>query len=322
MDWSKTRPLALITRNAPTTGIASGAPCEQISTTVPDLGHWPARVVWLVLPFTAGPALAAALDPRSAPIRLTASTLLWVGWAVTLGATLVPRSVSLTVVRTLAPAALVAAIWATLARDHVSTAGVVAIATTALALGAIFLPTTGEAFVDGSSYGPERRMTLRTPSGLLLGPVPLTWTVVVGGIVAGPLLLAGRQWAAGAVAVVVGVPAAALGVRSLHQLARRWVVFVPAGLVLHDPLALPEPHLFLRSSIRWLGPAAAGTDAIDLTGGAAGLALELELFEPLDLLRRTGRGATATEPATHLLFTPVRPAALLDEARSRRITVR
>ena len=277
------------------------------------------RVSWLVLPFTAGPALAAALDPRSGPVRLTASALLWVGWAVALGASLVPRSVSLTLLRAAAPAALAAAVAAALAGHHASAASIVGIATTALAAGSALLPATGDAFVDGSSYGPERRMTLRTPSALLLGPVEMMWVATIGGLLAGPLLLAGRQWAAGAVALAVGLPSAALGLRSLHQLSRRWVVFVPAGFVLHDPLALAEPQLILRSGVRRLGPAEAGSQAVDLTGGALGLSLELALAEPVDLLRRSGRGPATSESVTELLFTPARPAELLDEARRRRI---
>ncbi|MCU1353957.1 MAG: hypothetical protein JWM05_3166, partial [Acidimicrobiales bacterium] len=275
------------------------------------LGPWPIRVAWLVLPFTLGPAMADALAPRSAAVRVVASALLWLGWAVALGATLVPRSSSLTIVRVLAPAALAAAGWAALASGRPTVADVVALATTALAVGVALLPTTGETFVDGSSYGPERRMLLRPPSGLLLGPIELAWAVAVAGIVAGPLLLAARAWVLGAIAVAVGLAAAAWCLRSLHQLSTRWVVFVPTGMVLHDPLAAPEPHLFLRKGIRRLGPAAAGTAALDLTGGAAGLALELELVEPLEMLLRSGRTGAGTEAVTRLLFTPSRPAALL-----------
>ena len=77
---------------------------------------------------------------------------------------------------------------------------------------------------------------------------------------------------------VVGVPAAAIASRALHGLARRWVVFVPAGLVLHDLHAMVDPVLFPRSSIRRLGPAPTDPgDAVDLTQRALGLALELEL---------------------------------------------
>ena len=38
---------------------------------------------------------------------------------------------------------------------------------------------SGEAFVDGSSYGDERRMPLRPPVAVLAGPVPLAWAALL-----------------------------------------------------------------------------------------------------------------------------------------------
>jgi hypothetical protein len=121
--------------------------------------------------------------------------------------------------------------------------------------------------------------------------------------------------------VVIGAALVRFGTRSLHQLSRRWIVFVPSGMVLHDPVGQPEPTLFLRRSIRRLGPAPAGTEALDLTQGAFGLALQLDLSEPTDMVVPRGRSTTETVTVDSLLFTPTRPAALLDEARTRRITV-
>ena len=104
--------------------------------------------------------------------------------------------------------------------------------------------------------------------------------------------------------------------RALHGLARRWVVFVPAGLVLHDPHALVEPVLFPRRSIRRLGPAPAdaGAGRRDLTQGALGLALELELAEPVAISPRRADRTVQVESVGRLLFTPTRPGALLGEA--------
>jgi hypothetical protein len=130
--------------------------------------------------------------------------------------------------------------------------------------------------------------------------------------------------------------------RSLHQLSRRWVVLVPAGFVVHDPFTMPEPQLFLRRTITRLGPALEADDrvveapligpdptdlepvgdrVIDLTAGAPGLALELRLAEPVDLLLRRGRRTAETVPALAILFTPARPTRVLDAARERRIPV-
>ncbi|HEY4377403.1 MAG TPA: hypothetical protein VGM93_09600 [Acidimicrobiales bacterium] len=288
---------------------------------MPDLGLWPARASWFTVPLLAGPALAHSLSRHSTPVRLVAEVLLWGAWAVAFGASLVPRSTSLTAFRALVPVGVVAAAWATADRGHLGAAEGVALAVTFVALVAALLPITGEAFADGSSYGPERRMILRPPIWLVAGPIEVVWAVAVAGVATGPLLLAARAWVAGGLAIAVGAPATWFTVRALHQLSRRWVVFVPSGFVLHDPLATPEPHLFVRRMVARLGPAEAATDAVDLTGGAIGLALEIDLTEPIELFRRTARRGTATEMVERVLFTPTRPAELLDEARSRRIRV-
>lgn len=300
------------------------------SRPVPDLRPWPARVTWVVLPLALGPALTDALATRSHDVRWTAAVLLWAAWTVTLVALLVPRTASLTALRVASPAVLVVAAWAAWINDRAAggaggggagVADVVALASAALAVAAAFSPLTGDVFVDGSSYGPERRMALRAPTALLLGPLPLAWLVAVAGIGTGPLLLAAHQWVAGAIGLIVGAPLVRFALRSLHQLARRWIVFVPGGMVLHDPVGQPEPTLFLRRSVRHLGPAPAATRALDLTQGAFGLALQLDLAEPTDMVLPRGRSTVETVVVDSLLFTPTRPGALLDEARARRLPV-
>ncbi len=119
---------------------------------------------------------------------------------------------------------------------------------------------------------------------------------------------------------LVAVPVAGVLWRSLHGLSRRWVVFVPAGLVLHDPMTLVDPVLFRRQVVDVLRPAPADSDALDLTQRAPGLALELVLKEEAHLvLLRPGRRTADTVTASRLLFTPTRPGAALQEARTRRV---
>ena len=91
----------------------------------------------------------------------------------------------------------------------------------------------------------------------------------------GPLLLAAQQWVIGAVLTAVGLVVVLALARALHQLARRWVVFVPAGVVVHDPLGLVDPVLLPRGWVQGFAPAPADTDATDLTMGAPGLAVEI-----------------------------------------------
>jgi hypothetical protein len=287
-----------------------------------DLGPWPLRVLWAMLPLTSGAAFGASLDTTATPFRTTCTLALWAIWAVTLMASLVPRPSTLTVVRIVAPAAPLAAIWATAAGDVSTVSTIAALLSTLAAAAAALHPVTGDAFVDGSSYGNERRMALRPPGPLLLGPIELAWLAVVAGLAAGPLLLAAEQWVAGALALVVGAPVAGLSARALYGLARRWIVFVPNGLVLHDPMAVSDPVLLPRASMKRLGPAPADTGALDLTQGALGLALEIDLDDPVRLVQAKGGSAGEIEETTAILFTPSRPAALLTEAAKRRVPVR
>ena len=279
---------------------------------------WALRVAWAVLAFTAGPAFADALDGRSRPVQVVASLALWGAWAAVLVASLVPHPVSLTVVRSATPAAALAA--AAVALDgHGSP---LAVSTTTLAMAVALLPETGTVFVNGPAYPNERRFLLRAPAPLLLGVLAVVWALATAPLVAGPLLLAARQWVAGAVVLAVGAPLSLVLYRALHGLSRRWLVFVPAGVVLHDPIALADPVLFRRQLVARIGPAPADTDALDLTSTAPGLGLELVLTEEVPLVRaRPGQRMGEAASPSKVLFTPTRPGAVLAEAAQRGLPV-
>jgi hypothetical protein len=285
---------------------------------------WPFRVLWLVLPVLAGPAIADALGDRSRSVQVVASVMAWACWGAVLAASLVLRTVTLTVVRALAPGAVVLCAWAALASDELAwgLAGVVA---AVLAAVAALAPDTADAFVDGSSYGDERRVALRVPVAMAAGPVPIAWALAAAGLVAGPLLLAAELWVAGGIALVVGVPIVVAVAPRLHLLSRRWLVFVPAGVVVHDPLAMAEPVLLQRHLLRRIGPAgaaaAARDGALDLTGGALGLALELRTAEPFAVGLRKGRETIETSGVPAVLVTPGRPATTMEIAAERKLPV-
>ncbi|MGH9235215.1 MAG: hypothetical protein ACRD0R_17970 [Acidimicrobiales bacterium] len=283
---------------------------------------WPARVTWLLLPLAAGPALGDALAEQLADeraVQIVASAGAWLVWVAVLVATLVPTTVSLTVLRIAAPTAVLASL-AALVTVGTTGAAVGGLAAALVAALATLAPETAEVFVDGSSYGDERRLPLRVPAALLAGPAELAWLAAVAGPVAGPLALAAGRWVVGVLALAAGLPAAWWGARALHSLARRWLVFVPAGVVVHDPLTLAEPVLLRRGLVRSVGPAPADTEALDLTGGASGLALEVRLSEPVALVPVARRRLTAeVTDVDALLVTPSRPGRVLAEARRRRL---
>ena len=277
-----------------------------------DLGRlhpWLVRAAWAVLPFVTGPAFAAALDERSDAVRTVSSVGLWAVWGIALCASLVLHPVALTVLRCVAPLGVAAAVWSR---------GPFAVAATLVALVVAFLPETGVAFVNGPAYPNERRFPLRVPGPLLLGPLLLAWALTVGAPVAAVLLLAAERWIAGGAAAVVGAASVVVLGRALHGLSRRWVVFVPAGLVLHDPMTLADPVLFPKLQIAGIDPAEASTTALDLTQRSPGLAIELALKEAASLvLTKPGERVGPTVDADRLLFTPTRPGAVLREARER-----
>ena len=281
---------------------------------------WVLRALWSLLPFTVGPALAAALHGSSVPVRSTASAGAWLAWAGVVVALLVAAPGGLTVLRVVAPTAVAAALWAAGTQEAGTTQVAMALASTSATAAASLLPETGSWLVNGAAYGDERRHLLRPPALLLAGPVPLAWAALVASVIAGPLLVAAGRVMAGGIALVVGAPVALVAARALHSLTQRWAVLVPAGLVLKDHLSVLDPVLLRRTDIEVLRPAPPGSDSLDLTAGATGLALEALLHEAVPLVRvRPGRRGGEPGRSAALRFTPTRPGLVLAEARLRRI---
>lgn len=283
---------------------------------------WLLRTVWSSLPLTAGGLVGDAVDGRSGAVRLVVAVLAWAAWGLGLVAALIPHVVSLTALRLLFPGASVATIVATFAAPDIGATAIVAIATTAVSAVLAMGAPVGERWIDAMSYGDESRLPLRPPGMLLLGPLPLAALVPIGTAIAGPLLLAARQWLTGGAVVVVGGAASVVAVRALHALTDRWLVLVPAGLVLHDHLALADPILLRRLSIASLGPALQGTTARDFTQQSQGTALELRLRQPTTMSPRATRGAAEElEDIDAFIFAPTRPGRALAAAAARKVPV-
>ena len=276
---------------------------------------WAMRLAWLTLPFTSGGVLADALDDRSSPVQLTVAVLAWTAWALVVVALLVRRPASLTALRLIAPLAFLATVVAAIDAGR----GVFALVLSGIPLALAFLPETGAWLINGAAYGDERRYPLRAPGALLAGPLELTWIVFAAGCTAGPLLLAAKQWIAGALVTTIGVAVVIGTARAMHALSMRWAVLVPAGLVLKDHITLLDPVLFQRREINGFDLAPAGTEALDLTARSPGLAVELRLTEPATLvLVKPGQKTSTPVHARSLIFTPTRPGALLTDAGNRR----
>ena len=106
--------------------------------------------------------------------------------------------------------------------------------------------------------------------------VPLLHSLVLAGaFLAGVVLLGPQAWVPGAVLVAVAVAGSWPLLGRLHRFARRWLVVVPAGVVLHDHVVLAETLMVPRANVRRCGLALADTQAADLTGPTGGHAIEV-----------------------------------------------
>jgi hypothetical protein len=267
------------------------------------------RLLWLLLPLTTGIAVGGLIDDASTPVRLVAAVGLWGLWLVGLVACLVPTTVALTVLRLLAPAPAVLGVIAL-----VGDPGVMALLAmaTGLAIAVVaFHPQVGRAFVQGSAYGDEARFPLRAPGQLVLGPLPVLWVALAASAAGAPLLLAAQQWAVGTVVSAVAVGLLVVLPRRFHLLSRRFLVFVPAGLAVHDHLVLGETAMFRWRAVRSFARALATTEALDLTGGSLGAAVEVALRSPETVVRRGRRPGESTTVRTAAFL--CRPT-LLDDA--------
>jgi len=289
-------------------------------TTLARIRHWfPAQgpaTLWAAQPFTVGPLIGEALDQTFHTFRTATTWMVWLSWLAVLIILAIPRPLTLTLGRITAPAIIPAAVWAAFTADSDSTIIIGLLSAAAVAI-TVLLPVVGERFIDGASYGDERRFVLRPPGQVLLFLLVPTWALTVAAVAAGPLFLANQDWLIGAILIVVGAPVALIGYRALSRITSRFVVFVPNGVVIHDYGVLAEPVLFKTHEIAALGPARADTAARDITSQALGLAIEMRFAEPIKLPMVTSRGHAEELPIEALMFSASRPAALLATAADR-----
>lgn len=283
--------------------------------TTPSRMLWILRLVWIGL----GPLGAVAVTHVAAAPWVTLGAW-WVGFTGVLLALAVPGAAGLTATRLVTPLTVPAIAVAALTGAPIATTGVAL----GLALAASTLALTGEvgdAFVQGPAYGDEQRFLLRAPAALATA-VTVGWLVWATAAIGGIALAASRRWpwalATLGVAALLTWPCA----RALQRLSRRWLVVVPAGVVLHDHVVLGETLMVPRAGVRHIGLAPADSGAADLTGPASGFAVQIEVDEPV-LVRFAPTRAESRGRAIHaaaFLAAPVRPGRALN-ALARRLPV-
>ena len=229
--------------------------------------RWFAFLVWLVLAVTA--PWSGAVADASDPVRWTATIWGWAGWVLVLQTMLVASPLSLTAARMLAPLVAVSSV---VAGDPV------AMLAAAVFLVTVFTAEFADRMVQGSAYGRETRFCLRAPVPHMV-PAVVAWLLLTGGLVGGSLLVAAGNFVAGVPLALTGIVLALRTPRRLHGLARRWLVVVPAGLVVHDHLVLAETVMVRRHEISSLVDAPRSGEEADLTGGVLGRRIVVSLAD-------------------------------------------
>jgi hypothetical protein len=238
---------------------------------------WVARGGWIAVAVIGGSAVESAVDGRSRAVAWTAAIGGWSLWAVVALALAIASVRTLTIVRVGVPLAAVATVAAGIG-GATATSLIALGLPTAVTLGAIAAAEFGRRFVQASAYGDEERFPLRVPVAVGAAAV-LTWCVWAPALIAGPLLVAARQWVAGGVLTVLALAGAVFLGSRWHRLSQRWFVLVPAGVVLHDPVVLADTLPLRTAQVAHLALAPADTQAADLTGPASGYAVEVATTE-------------------------------------------
>lgn len=208
---------------------------------------------------------------HSFAVRTTVTVIGWVAWTGVAVGLLVPSSVSLTAARALIPLGLVCALVS---------GNVASISAALLSQVLIMRADVCDHLVRGSAYGDEKRFVLRTPVPYM-APATAAWALLAGSVIGAPIALAARAWILGAALTVVALFLGRSVPLRLHRLSRRWLVVVPAGLVVHDHLVLAETFMVRTAHLQSLEQRTAPGEEADLTGGVLGTRLTVAI-DPAD----------------------------------------
>jgi hypothetical protein len=285
------------------------APTSRLLTAVTGLSA--ARLMWIAVAVSGAWAIGDAMHGRSSAVVVTVSVLGWLLWGAGVVALVVPSTLGLTVMRMLAALATGASVVAWIGGASPGS-GATFVGSTLVCSAIVGGAELGQRCVQASAYGDEQRFLLRPPAAFLLpvGVAALLWIAVT---LAAPLALASRQWIAGVPLAGVCIALTWLLVPRFNALCRRWLVLVPAGLVVHDQVVLSETLMVPRALVDGIDLALAGTEAADLTGPAAGHAVEVSVRSAVTAILSPTRAAPRGT-ALHMhsfIVAPSRPGAVL-----------
>jgi hypothetical protein len=268
--------------------------------------------------------MAGAVDGRSVGVRATVMITAWLLWGVGIVALVVLSPLGLTIIRMLSFLACGAAVFSWIGgAEPVPGGGFVActLICGVLVGGADF----GQRCVQASAYGDEQRFLLRAPAAFVI-PITVAGVAWAASVLAGPLLLACGQWIIGGLVTIVAVWLTWMLLPRFNTLSRRWLVLVPAGVVVHDQVVLAETLMVARADVVSIALALTGTEAADFTGPASGHAVEIGLRAMVTALvapakrtqaQMTQAQVTPRATALHVqsfIVAPTRPGAVLRAA--------
>lgn len=236
---------------------------------------------------------------KNSPRVFIAEILVIAAWASGLVAAIRLRSAYLAYSRILSASGVV---WGALAAVARVNSGALVLGWGLISMILCFSPQIQTEAAARDSAPRERRFPLAVPVGLLLFMV-IPSTLLVGGAV-GVL----PAWLLGLKVEGIRVPLVILGLLaspaiflSLHRLTRRWLVAVPAGVVLHDPVLLVENYRLTPEEIAWIEFAPvkwrqsnSKASIVDATGGCISRPLLIVLDRPMPgpMLRPNRKGAS------------------------------
>ena len=250
------------------------------------------------------PLVSTSLEGVDSGTKLLARVALWTLWSVLLLCVMVPSSISLTTLRLIAP--VHSTVVLIVVASEPSANSIIALALSVAMTAFAFMAEIGAHFVQKSAYGDEMRFLLRCPTPMAAVQL-IMWMLWTSSTIVGSLALVNRAWIAGGTLVALAVIGIVLLPSRFHRLSRRWLVRVPAGLVVHDHVVLAETAMFGRSAVSAIELTDDLGDDADLAGGGRGPGLRVSLadFETVVL------AATSDHPggrAIHVRSFRVRPS--------------
>jgi len=285
-----------------------------------DALHMVLRGLLSCLPFI-GAGVGGLLDDRSTAVQMTGTTLAWAVWGTVVLASFISHPITLTVLRIGTP--VVASFMIFVVFNQGTFGGqIISAAVSVAVLLLSFSAEIGSIYVQASAYGDEKRFALRPPV-VLIAPILLSALVAELSIIAFPLLVAARNWSVAAISLAGLYVSAKYLLPRIHLLSRRWLVFVPAGVVVHDEIVLSTNLMIRKQDLSQIQLARDNSAAADLSALTWGVPLEFSFNKPLDIsLTSIGAKHLNTISAIHaqsVLIATSRPGSVLSAYKTKTI---